>query len=276
MMNETSRTCRRGFALPVVMALLVIASLFITVAFQRQSQQSMMVQRQLVEYRRHHEMFGVRAITTLWLEDNFSQLHELATRPDEVDFAYGFVLPTGAVIRIFVRDGQGTVPIDASGLDEAGAEMLAQILDRLPPERPDLVRRVGPHQISVNAAPREALMAMVEEEDANSFAERVLSARRGGDIDRAEFERILRLRGGVDDAERNALINLVTFTPGLWRLDIHVTDDQGERVFHMLTERPRQRSIAIHEWYEGRPPTDDDVLTEQGRRAGQRRTDGRR
>jgi len=276
MKRRPNRTTRRGFAMPVVMALLVVASLFITVAFQRQSQQSLMVQRQLAEYRRHHEMFGVRAITHLWLEENFGSLHELATRPDEVDFAYGFVLPTGAVIRIFVRDGQGAIHVDPVELDDARREMNEEILRRLPEGRPELVRRVGPAQISVNAAPREVLMAMVEEEDADAFAERVLSARRRSDIDRTEFERILRLRGGVDDAERNVLLNLVTFSPGLWRLDIHVTDDQGERIFHMLTDRPRQGRIAVHEWYEGRPPTDDDVLTEQSRRAGQRRTDGRR
>ena len=58
---------RRGFALAVVLVLILTVSIIIAGVLQRYSALQRTVQRQVAEYRMHHEMFGVQAMAMQWL-----------------------------------------------------------------------------------------------------------------------------------------------------------------------------------------------------------------
>lgn len=242
----------RAFVLPVVVMLAFIVTLFLVAAFERRGAERLTVERQINEYRRHHEMFGVRAIVRKWLEKSFDQLPQIMDKQDnarsgEDDFAYGFMLPSGAQIRVYVRDGQGTALSDLSQVPPAQALAYQGFLQRLPEGVPNLRRRYGPPPVSVNAAPQAVLAALVPEEG-DAFAARVIRSRERKPLDRDSLQTLARTTR-IDDEERNALFSLVTFDPALWRLDVHVTDQQGDRLFTMLAQRP-QGKIEVYEWQE--------------------------
>lgn len=246
---------RRAFVLPVVVMLAFIVTLFLVAAFERRGVERLTVERQINEYRRHHEMFGVRAIVRKWLEKSFDQLPQIKDKQDnarsgEDDFAYGFVLPSGAQIRVYVRDGQGTALSDLSQVPPAQSAAYKDFLDRLPVDVPNLRRRYGPPAVSVNAAAREVLAALVPE-GGDGFADRVIRSRERKPLDRDTLQTLARTTR-IDDEERNALFSLVTFDPALWRLDVRVTDQQGDRQFMMLAQRP-QGKIEVYEWQEYMP-----------------------
>ncbi len=247
---------RRAFILPVVLALILISTLFLTASFQRQSMETRIVTRQLAEYRRHHEAFSVRAIVRQWAESNFDELAEMA-KPDrrgKDEMDYGFVLPSDARIRVFVRDGQGEAHVMPKGMVDRTMEVYNAMLERLPSNRPDIRRRVGPAHISVMAAPKEVLEALLPE-DGKKFAERVIDSRDGSFFDREALEQILRARG-LSDEERNEILTILTFDPSVWRLDVLVEDDHGQRQFRMVIDRVVGQ-LNIREWFELPPPADE-------------------
>lgn len=237
------------------MVLALIVSLFLVAAFERHGTQRLIVKRQLAEYRRHHEMFGVRAIVRKWLDRSFDQLPQIyAEKGDRrglEDFAYGFVLPSGATVRVFVADGQGALGLSEEGLTEPARTTQLDVLDRIDAlfeGGAGLTRAVGPGPFSVNAAPRELLAALLDEAAGYDFADDVIQDRQRDRLDRERFDRLLE-RAGATPEEKVGVLGLVTFQPALWRLDILLADDEGERVFRMLTDKARG-VLRIHEWYE--------------------------
>lgn len=243
---------RRGFTLPVVVLMAMIVALLLGAAFSRQSVQQLTVKRQLAEYRRHHEMFGVRAIVRRWLNGAFDKLPQVLAdtqgRRGLEDFAYGFVLPSGATVRVYISDGQGAVGTNPEGLPEAVKLSHQELLDRLPLGVAGLRRAIGPAQVSINSAPRDVLEAIVKD-DGPRFADRVMDARAKRQLDREQIDRILDIVG-VSSEEKLTVLGLLAFQPSLWRLDVLMADEQGERVFRMLTDRPGGQQLRVHEWVE--------------------------
>lgn len=243
---------RRGFTLPVVLVMAMIVALFLGAAYSRQSVQRLTVARQLAEYRRHHEMFGVRAIVRRWLSGTFDRLPQIVAESEGrrglEDFAYGFVLPSGATVRVYVSDGQGAVGTSQDGLPESMRAAHTDLLDRLPPDVPGLRRTIGPAQTSINAAPRAVLETLVPD-DGPRFADRIIAARERKPLDREQVDRALDIAGVIPD-DKVKVMGLIAFQPSLWRLDVLMADEQGERVFRMLTDRPGGQQLRVHEWVE--------------------------
>ena len=240
---------RRGFALPMVILVSVVAGLVVAVALQRMSAQQLMVRRQLTEYHRHHDVLGARAVIRYWV----SRQQDLGKFVSDTIPARRFSLPGGMRVTVFVGDGQGQVKGDLT--DESPPDrrrMFEDLFYRLPPGRADLVRRAGPAEISVNAAPREVLQALREED--SGLAAAIMQARSGRRLDAGSFRSVLE-RQGLRQEEITQILRLVTYEPGVWRLTVDAELGGETRRFTALVE-PRQNDPILHEWREKRRSAD--------------------
>lgn len=255
MIAKTREDLRRGFVLALVLMLMLAGSLALATAFQRQGVQRRVVNQQLLEYRRHHQMFGVRAIVGKWLrEQSVAGLAQMAGEEDrskEIPFDHAFELPEDVRVYVNVIDGQGAVLTDLRSVPNAMREQYEELLDRLPEDVPNLTRSVGPPEISINAAPREVIEGLIEG-DSGRFATRLLRARDRRPIDQEEFDRAIRVTN-VDEDDRAGLYALTTFQPELWQAVIDVVDEQGIRRFRMTLLQETGR-IQVLSWIEAQPP----------------------
>ncbi|MEC9373322.1 MAG: hypothetical protein VYC34_05730 [Planctomycetota bacterium] len=252
---------RRGFILVLILTLTLIAGLSITAAMQRHAAQARIIDRQLNEYRRHHEMFGVRAVTANWWRKlNLTEQREMAVGKSEEPFDYAFQLPGGARIQINVVDGQGTFLNNTTTIPEPAREAYEAAFARLPADARDVIRSKGPYAISVNAAPRAVLESLLaDEEDAQAFADKIINAREKEPIDRTEFDSIYRTL--ILGEEGRSVYELITFDPVLWQLKIDVTDEQGSRRF-LMTVLDKQEL----QWLETTPPDEEQQDAQRSRR----------
>jgi len=228
---------RKGFALPFVLFLLVAATLTIGASLERESTQRLAVERALLAYRRHHEAFGVRAIVQKWLGRMGSnrRLMNLAENAKGAP-VFRFEMPGGTKIAVYLSDGQGLALEDIASLLGPQFDLYASILQRIPYERVDLVRTVGPAEISIRSAPREIFEALVEDPArASRFATAALAARRRDQLTPSELSRLLRRFADMgDQAEQVAA--LFTANPSLWRINVVAKDEAGERQFDSFVE----------------------------------------
>lgn len=243
-MIGAARTSRRAYVLPLVILLSLMGSLVVAVCLERYSAQRLLVQRQVVEYRRHHQLLGAQAIIRGWL--GRQQGAGLARLADTTDAAHRFVLPEGLRIALWIRDGQGAAKIDLTAEPEPKRTWFELVLYRLPTNVPDLVRRIGPAEISINSAPKAVLAAL--REDGDDLAESIVAERADQPLDRNRFKQLLE-RTNASQEEISELSRLVTFEPTLWRIIVEASDDDESRLFSALVEYHQNKAL-IHEWRE--------------------------
>ncbi|XOV76863.1 MAG: hypothetical protein ACFHWZ_08585 [Phycisphaerales bacterium] len=142
---------KRGFTMLLVIGVMAIATTVIAFNVKRLNFRAGAVVRQIEQYHLHHEIQGVRDIVMLWLSNP-------AVRTDLTDFAgsdepaHMVTMADGLSVRVFVRDGQGTLLANlANTADIAQQEQMIEALGRMPPDRPELVRRSGPMEMSFYA-----------------------------------------------------------------------------------------------------------------------------
>lgn len=240
---------RRGFVLPLVILIGVLAAVTVAVSLQRLSVQQGMVQRQINAYHRHHDMLGAKAVIRFWV----TKQQDLSKVASETRPAHRFSLPGGMRVTVYISDGQGSAKGDFD--DETSPErrrQFEQFFYRLPAGRSDLVRRTGPPEISVNSAPREVLAAL--RPDDAGLAGLLLQARERRRLDAGSFRQVLE-RAGVRQEEINDIMRLVVYEPALWKLTVEAEQDGERRTFTALVE-PRQSEPALHEWRELRRRAD--------------------
>ncbi|MGD9691329.1 MAG: hypothetical protein AB7G17_00640 [Phycisphaerales bacterium] len=245
---------RRAFVLPMVILTALVASLVVGVAMQRHAAQELLARRQVEEYRRHHDMLGAQAIIRFWLSRKQNpELAELARQKTPV---HKFSLPGGLRITVWLEDGQGLVKADLTEVfPQEKREWFGAVLARMPQGRGDLVRRVGPVEISLNAAPREVLAAL--RADDASFAELVIGARDRERLTQASMTQLLE-RSGFTATEIGDVARLVTYDTTLWRLRVEAEEvDRSIRTFTALVEtRAGAMGVnmpSLHEWREETP-----------------------
>lgn len=235
-MNDARRPSgsRRGFAFITVLALLLIATIAGAAMMQRATTLSLATERQIEAYHRHSELMGVRDIVHTWLgslgQRELNDLREMAQDPLP-DFTLRLD-DQGSVINVYARDGQGTIPIHfLAQASEVERVFLMEVLEQLPPDRPDLVRRVGYKQISLRAAPDEVLMALARGRP--EVAEVLISSREKGHADSAPvMQEAARL--GVETADIQPVLRWLTFAPHLFQLDVEVTRQGKNRRYTVL------------------------------------------
>jgi len=243
--TNTPRADRRAFALPLMLVVLLSVSLIVTVAMQRHAAQVRVVERQINEYKRRHDMYGVRATVLHWVKNiSRGELQDMAGKPSAV---HVFELPSGATATARVIDAQGLPVRGATDVDNDIKEFYRATLARLY-SRPDLTRGVGPWQINVASAPREVLEALPSD-NGPAFAEEILALRRGGEtVDRAAFSEVVS-NMPLDGEDRRFLTRVAAFDSSLWKIIVDTEDWAGRRRYDMLLLRTPSET-TVHEWFE--------------------------
>jgi hypothetical protein len=221
--RDPSRSGReRGFVLPTIILLIFVGSLVIAGALERYSTQQLIVQQQIEGYRRHHDVQGARAVLKLWIERQ--RLGDLGAKASPSTPAHRFELPGGRRIAVYLLDGQGLAKADISGEAPAMRMAYEKFQRRLPPDRPDLYRRLGPLTVSVNSAPEDVIAALAP--DGRELAPTVLVARQEERLNQANMRTLL-TDFGYDNEEIAEIFRLIAFEPTFMRTLVEVEDPSG-------------------------------------------------
>jgi len=253
---------RRGFALPLVILLLLISSMTIVVIMQRQTAQTRLVHEMIDDYQTHHAAFGVRAIVRKWISNKTgSDLSEFAAKEG---VSYRFVLPNDVYVSVWVLDGQGIPVTTPTDIGPANVRYYTEITSRIRSTSDRALRARGPSMISIATAPRDVLEALVEDEDqGRNLADRIIKARERRPLDRDGMMNQLR-RAGLGDDQIARIVAITTFDPGLWRVNVMSESPKSDtqRYFIMHAEITLG-SLSIISWEEITPTDPSDPFAEK-------------
>ena len=225
---------RRGFAMPMVILPALIVGIMTAVMLERQSAQSLTVQRQLHEYRDQHFSRGVREVVGQWTDTLAGQ--PIANLIQDDGHILDIQAADGSWISIYMFDGQGPALTDLTGLseqDRTDALGILQELAQLTGNNPDpgLLRPVGPVKICAASAPVQVLEAL------GNYATGTRNGRRFADsLDKARSQQpltqadIQTAQSAADmTAEQRQICNrLLIVQPELWNMviDVYKPGDQ--------------------------------------------------
>lgn len=250
--HNTTRRRRRGdgrpqrnsgFIFVIVLIFLVTSTIITAAALRRAGMQALIAEDQFNSYLRHHELQGVRSIADVWLlRNDAGDLEKNANTGEPVTRQ----LVEDTIYRIYVQDGQGTVLNNLVGISGSVPQTwLVEMLSRLPPDRPDLTRAVGPWQLSIRSAPDEVLEAMSGGDPALAIALR--KARDEGVTDANALINMLQ-EAGADVLAAQAIARNISYKPSLWRIDIEVErPPEPVRRYVLLVEKARNLPRTL-EW----------------------------
>ena len=247
--SPLGRRWRRGFALPLVIMLLLISGMTIVVIMQRQTAQTRLVEEMIADYQTHHAAFGVRAIVRKWLINKRGR--DLAEYASRDGVSYRFILPNEVYVSAWIMDGQGipvAVPLD---IGVANISYYKDIINRIDLAHSGSLRARGPALISIASAPRHVLEALVKDEDqGRRLADRLIRTRQRRPLDRDEMMKQLR-RAGLEDDEIARIVAISTFDPVLWRVNV-MSDDRrhnNQRYFVMDADITGG-ALSVNSWEE--------------------------
>jgi hypothetical protein len=240
---------RRGFTMLLVIGLMAMAATVIAFNLRRITFRAGVVQRQVEQYELHHEIQGVRDIVLLWLS-NPAVRSDLTEHAGSEDPAHTVTMADGLSVRVYVRDGQGTLLANlTNATDLSQRELMITALSRLPENRPDLIRRSGPMEMSFYAMPHEVIEAISSDPQ---VAEALKILQTDPEITRANISaRVSDLGGSMEAFQR--IRQAITFTPELWGLDVVAFDpgaDEAEDQYRLYTVLAQVRGPlpVIFEW----------------------------
>ena len=120
---------RRGFALPTVIVLLLVAGALVATLMERQSVRSLGTARELRAYQEQHAARGLQEVLNMWLRSRPSaQLHELT---GDRGHAFDLELADGSVARVYLGDAQASVLAAAEQLSMREASEARQVVSEL-------------------------------------------------------------------------------------------------------------------------------------------------
>jgi hypothetical protein len=263
--NSTSspgRRERRGFVFIMILIVIFAAAAMVTWSVNRSTTEGLIVEKRLQAYSAHHESLGIRDLVLVWLtrEANASTLPDLAK---EGGVAYRTVLPDKVVVLVRLRDGQGTIrcTIDPDDPPEV-TQRLVEVLQWLPRDRPDLLRRYGAMQVSIAGAEPEVLKALARGNETILTALQRIKER--PTVERSNFFQELQ-RDGIEVEDVQALADMIVFDQNrLWRLDVEVIDPRNIRRYTGLVQTDRNIPQML-EWTQvlGEPEGELDEFTAQ-------------
>ncbi len=176
---------RRGFALPVVIIVLLIVSMVAGVLLQRQASDRLVAEHRLNWYREHHAQAGLEEVINAWLR-SLPRTMRLDEILDDTGRAMTIDFRDGTEALISITDGQGAILTEPSAVppsQRVQIELIAARFDELVGEsqRPLERRTVGPAKLSLQIASREAIeataSAFVAAASASDFARSVVELR---------------------------------------------------------------------------------------------------
>ncbi len=246
---RNARAARHGFTMLLVIGVMAIASTVIAFNLKRLNFRAGVVQRQIEQYELHHEIQGVRDIVTLWLS-NPTVRTKLPEQAGSEEPAHTVTMADGLTVRIFVRDGQGTLLANlANTEDVAQQELMIQALSKLPADRPDLTRRSGPMTMSFYAMPAEVIEAISPTPE---IASALISVQRDPEVTRANLSTKV-LEQGAAMADFQRIRPLITFSSEVWGLDVVAFDpaaieaEDQYRLYTVLAQVSGPLPV-IYEW----------------------------
>lgn len=226
---------RRGFVFIMILVVVFAAAAMITWSINRSTTEGLIVEKRLQSYAQHHESLGIRDYVLLWLTRDMGNTKSIAELVKAGGVAHREVFPDKMVVLIRIRDGQGTIrcTIDPDDPPEV-TQRLIEVLNYLPKDRPDLLRRYGAMQVSVAGAPPEILTALARGNDVVLQALQRIQDR--PQIERSNFFQELQ-RDGIPVEEVQALADMIVFDQNrLWRLDVEVIDARSTRRYIGLAQ----------------------------------------
>lgn len=228
---------RRGFAMPIVIVLALVAGVLAAVVLERQAMQRRIVARQLHAYQDTHFERGVREVVSQWTDTLIGQ--SIRDLLEDDGHALDIERPDGSVVSIYLFDGQGTLVSDPIGrseresLDAQGAlNELVKLVGarRLRREGGMFLRPVGPVAVSAMTAPVEVLEAIAayarEGRSGRRFAESLVAARRDGEVTEADLNTAFSA-GDLSALQRETARRLLVLEPEVWSTVVDVWVPRG-------------------------------------------------
>lgn len=229
----------------MVLFMIAISTIVITAALQRASVQRTIVEHQIDGYREHHELLGIRDSVENWFNKSDVNSEKLAEFALSGQVAHRIVFDDTIVVLVTVLDGQGAVLRSLEAVeDPKKRRWLAEVLSRIPLDHPELVRRTGPPQVSLRAAPNEVLEAIAAEDEDLLQA---LTEARDRKVKNATEFMVVTERRGVDGALAQELAKNLAFDPTLWRLNIEAVHPEKISRYTILAEK-KGNTGDILEW----------------------------
>lgn len=227
---------RRAFVMPLVLMLTVVLTLAASYILQRQSTQFLVVRRQVGQYESHHTTRGIADMIDSWLTHGpkfrtFRERLDGEGRFLDITVPDGLVAQSGGndIIRIYVKDAQGTLLSDFAGLQGQPLKDCKEALDALKADAPtnwrDMTRTLGPTVVSIAEAKREVLSAVVQAvtgsvHDGQDFVRSVLEMQ-GGAIDAQAMNQAV-LDAGLNPEQQAKLSRMITSETTFWSLRVDV------------------------------------------------------
>lgn len=246
----------RGFALPLVVILSMVATIAIAVMLERQGHQTRATVRQMRWTQDRHLERGVREVTGAWLTGASRRLNDISKKGGH---ALDLTMTDGRTIRLSVEDAQGTVLSNFEGVPENDLPFAQGAYDSVLLRAGDAetlerwTRTVGPAAISAVSATEEVLAAaaspMIGDGQASAMARDIVLAREGArDASGSQWLRKVVADYFTDLEDRRAMQRMLLAEPNLWRLRISVLDGRDrvgsmyEAVVHVDGREIRQRA----------------------------------
>lgn len=228
------KTARAGFAMPIVLALVVVVGVMSAVMLERQAAQRMVVSRQLGWYQEHHARLGLQEGIEAWIRSLPSGFDLGAALPPDGHFL-DMELRDGTDATVFLVERQNAVLTDLAAVEDvnldgaaAVAEAVAAAFGQTGP--PDGLRSVGPAALSVHTASPELLevaaSALTGDSGAGSlFATSLINDRasNGGRCTSGAIGQAASA-ANVDNEVRTLLSRMFTVRPTLYFATVELRD----------------------------------------------------
>jgi len=225
---------RRGFAIAMVVLLMVVVGLTVGVAMTRLSAQSKTIARQVGKYQDHHLGRGLQEAIGAWLrQQNGRDLLDVLGVED--GHAMDIMLADGSQVSVYLRDAQGAALSNLTGqpdrqIEEGGLLLRNLSLSTTESEFLRLTRPFGPMPISINSAPDRVLEAaaqMVAGESSQRFlSELEILRSQAAKITRAQLSAASQ-SAGLTTEQRAAALRTFAVDIELWAVIIEVRAGRG-------------------------------------------------
>lgn len=253
---------RRGFIMPVVVLLSLVASLTVVVVLNRNAVRTRDAAAQLDGYVAEHRERGIREVIAVWLQYTTRENIEELLEPDGLAFTLDYSGGRQLVVRLF--ESQSTALVNPNGLTpnqpDVGVVPLSEQRDlalaigqALEASRPGLSealgREAGPLAVSVWSAPSEVIEAITLAVTGNPDVASAFALLLARERDRSEELPTIRMinlaeEAGVEEDLRGRLAALFTTTPTLWAVRAELTgggrDEEPIERYEALVYIPRE------------------------------------
>lgn len=222
----------RAFALPLVLMLVVGATLLVTLLLTRRSTSRTAVNQQSSAYVAHHLQAGLRDFVNVFLTTT-----KRAKDSRLADGVVGFNLDLeqGLKMEVKMKDLGGAILASADPTSIRGGVLSKAVLALQEKRDIDLryIRVFGPPRLSLHGAEPEALEALIlaidRKADGRAFADAVVSERAKRDLTEGDI-RNFGAKARLSGTNLDLLDVLCTADPNFWWIEARVVDTSGREI----------------------------------------------